>query len=66
MNWLKQIRKQRGFTQMRLGKAIGKYQPFIHNIEKHYYVPTEEEKQMLAQALGVSVSDIFPQDVRLS
>lgn len=65
MNRLKQIRKQKGFTQTELGRAIGKYQPFIYNIEKHYYVPIEEEKEKLTQVLGVSVTDIFSEDERL-
>ena len=60
MNRLKEIRKQEGFTQVELGKEVGKYQSFIHNIERCYYFPTEKEKQELAQALGVSIPDIFP------
>jgi DNA-binding XRE family transcriptional regulator len=59
MNKLKEIRRQKRLTQIELGQAIGKYQSFIHNIEKGYYLPTDEEKQLLAQVLRVNVSDIF-------
>ena len=62
MNRLKEIRKQKGLTQQELGRAVGKYQSFIHNIERGYYKPTMQEKEALARLLGVEISDIFPRD----
>ena len=61
MNRLREIRKQRGFTQQELGRAVGKYQPFIYNIEKGYYDPTMQEKETLVRVLEVDISDIFPE-----
>ena len=61
MNRLKETRKQKGFTQQELGRAVGKYQPFIYNIERGYYNPTMQEKETLARVLGVDICDIFPE-----
>ena len=60
MNRLKEIRKQKGFTQQELGRTVGKYQTFIYNIEREYYVPTIQEKEILAKVLEVDVSELFP------
>ena len=60
MNKLREIRKQRGLTQYELGKAIGKYVSFISNVETGKLSPWTSEKEALAKALGVQVSDIFP------
>ena len=60
MNNLRKIRKQKGFTQYELGKAIGKYQTRIWHIEKGYYRAKEWEKEALARVLGVDINDIFP------
>ena len=63
MNNLRKIRKQKGFTQYELGKAIGKYQTRIWHIEKGYYPAKEWEKKALARVLGVNVSEIFTDTV---
>jgi len=59
MNRLREIRKQKELTQTELGKAVGKYQPYVHLIERHDYKTTAEQKQTLANVLGVTVEDIF-------
>ncbi len=60
MNKLREIRKLKGLTQYELGKAIRKYVSFISNVETGKYDPWPNEKEALAKALGVQVSDIFP------
>jgi len=60
MNNLRKIRKQKSLTQYELGKAIGKYQALIWQIEKGYCQPKVRIKLTLAQVLGVGISDIFP------
>ena len=62
MNRLREIRKQRRITQQELGRAVGKYQSYIHNIEKGYYTPSMQEKEYLAMSLELKVTDIFPNE----
>ncbi len=60
MNRLREVRKQKGFIQQELGRAVGKYQTYIYLIEKGYLNPPIHEKEALARVLDVDVSDIFP------
>ena len=60
MNNLRKIRKLRSLTQYELGKAIGKYASFISKVETGKLGPWTSEREALAKALGVQVSDIFP------
>lgn len=59
MNKLKEIRKLRGLTQYELGRAIGRSQAFIWQVEHGYHHPRIWDKRALAEVLRVQVSDIF-------
>ena len=61
MNKLKETRKLKGLTQYQLGKTIGKYASFISKVETGKLWPWTSEKEALAKALDVQVSDIFPE-----
>ena len=61
MNWMKEIREQKGLTQYELGRLIGKYQSRIWQIENDYCTPKEWEKEDIAYVLGLSVDEIFPE-----
>ena len=55
---LRIIRAFTGWTQRRLGMEAEISQTRVHEIEKGYYVPSDEEKIRIAAALNVSVEDI--------
>ena len=62
MNRLKEIRRLKGMTQYELVMAIRLYQTRIFQWERGYYIPRKSEKEALAEALKVSVKDIFPNE----
>jgi transcriptional regulator with XRE-family HTH domain len=58
-NQLKLIRTIKGKTQVELALETGFSQTMVSNFENSLSEPTQVEKERLAGALGVSVSDIF-------
>ena len=60
MNRLKEFRQKRGFSQYWLGRAIGKYQNRIWQLENGYAEPKDWEKEVLATVLGVPAQELFP------
>jgi len=62
MNRLRLIRLTKNITQLELGLLSRIHQPKISLIERGLVVPTESEKKRLADALNVSVVEIFGGD----
>ena len=60
MNKLKEVRKAKGLSQYQLGRAIGKYQTRIWQLESGYAEAGEEERERIASVLGVAVEEVFP------
>ncbi len=58
-NRLKDIRLQKQFTQESLADAVGVTRQSIISIEKEKFVPSVKLALQLAQALHVSLSDLF-------
>ena len=61
-NRVKEVRERKGITQYELGRLLGKYQSWIWQVENGYSVPREWEKVAIAEVLGVSPSEIFPEN----
>jgi transcriptional regulator with XRE-family HTH domain len=55
LQMIRAIKKQR---QWDLGRATGIHQSKISLIEHGYIVPNDEEKALIAEALGVAVNEI--------
>ncbi|MBI5032999.1 MAG: helix-turn-helix transcriptional regulator [Chloroflexi bacterium] len=58
-NRLKDIRLERQFTQESLADTVGVTRQTIISIEKEKFVPSVRLALQLAQALGVSLDDLF-------
>ena len=58
-NQVREMRIERRFTQEDLGAAVGLTRQSILAIEKGRFTPSIHTALMLAQALGVSVDQIF-------
>ena len=56
---LKQLRKDKGLTQAKLGEAVGVDARSIRRWERGDRWPEPENIQALAKALGVRVRDLF-------
>lgn len=56
----KRERFLRGFKQVDLMRKTGIYNNKISLIENGLLIPTREEKEKLAEALGVPVGKLFP------
>lgn len=54
-----EVRRERGLTQEELSLATGVHRNYIGGIERGERSPTVEKIATLAQALGVSLSDLF-------
>lgn len=60
---LKEIRQKAGMTQEKLAEVSGVSRPTIWQIENRFdYDTSIGTLERLAEALGVKVSDIFPED----
>lgn len=55
---LREVRKRP--TQWELASRTGIQQPRISLIENGYVKPTEDEKAKIAEALGLTVDEVFP------
>lgn len=61
-NKIKQIRKAKGLTQEELGRRTGKTQTYIARLEvggTSLNKMTVENAKLIADALGVEISDLF-------
>lgn len=58
---LKTLRKQKGLTQVQLGKISGLSQSYISDLEKNYFVSSPTIRQVLAlsDALDVDKVELF-------
>lgn len=59
-NKIKEIRKQKGFTQEEVAKKAGISANYFAKIERGTINTTIKKASQIAKALGVDVSDIFP------
>ena len=58
---LRKVRMLKGLNQYDIACRTGITQSRLSLIENDYYEPKPEERQKLAEALGVSVEEIFPE-----
>ena len=59
LNRLKEVRLQKQFTQESLADTVGVTRQTIISIEKERFVPSVKLALQLAQALHVSLEDLF-------
>lgn len=59
-NKIKELRKQKGFTQEALAKKAGISSNYFAKIERGTINTSVEKANKIAKALGVAVSEIFP------
>lgn len=59
---LKRLRTEQSMAQEGLSVRSGVYRGLISAIETHGRNPSLKTKSLLAEALGVKVSDIWPDD----
>lgn len=57
---IKDYRKQKGWTQLELGKKIGMGKNAISNYEKGFRTPKKDTMFALAEAFNISIDDLFP------
>lgn len=62
---IKNLRRSRGISQAKLAEKSGLSQAAISMIEKGMKSPTLTTLEKIAQALGVSVSDLLEDDEKL-
>lgn len=60
MNRLRKARLRVDKSQLKLMKTTGIFYSTISRIERGWLNPTEEQKEKLAKALGVSKNWLFP------
>jgi len=63
MNRLRIVRAEKRISQFRLRLETGINSTKISFFENDLVEPTEDEKNKLAKALGVSVEEIFPDHI---
>jgi len=63
MNRLKEARFKKSKSQIQLFKETGIWTSKISYFENGYWIPTEEEKIRLANALDVKKDWLFPKDI---
>ena len=59
-NYIKKHREEADLTREQLGEMIGVSKSTISNWERDLTDPTPTQRQDVAMALGVSMSDVFP------
>lgn len=59
---IRNLRKEKGYTQAQLADATGINRAMIGRIENKDYVPTVEQLQALGETLGFEVVDMFTWD----
>ncbi len=58
---LKIARIRAGFSQHKLAFKIGISQTIISTFEQGYKKPNQEQAELIAEALNVSIKNIFPE-----
>ena len=58
MKTIKELREERGWTQLQLGNKLGVTPVTVYNWERGRHVPTAAQVRALARAFGVSMDDI--------
>lgn len=56
---IKELRENRGFTQLKLADMLDMEASNLSKIERGVQIPKEESLIKLTQALGVSIKDLF-------
>jgi transcriptional regulator with XRE-family HTH domain len=64
MNRLKEIRLQKGFSQLDLAKETNIAPTDISRIENNWLQPYPEWRKRMAKALDVAESDLFPENIK--
>lgn len=64
MNRIKALRKEKGVTQILLAKLAEVSQPYINDLENNRRGAKPETYKRIADALGVSVDDLFADDTK--
>ena len=62
--WLKQLRKQRGYSARALAQAVGVSKEIVYRWESGATNPTDENKAALASVLGEDVYQHFETELR--
>jgi len=62
VNTLKKVRKERGLSQLRLAMVTGIAPTEISRIENGWIRPWPGWRKRLARALGVTESELFPDE----
>ena len=62
MNRVHEVRTKTRKTQAQISSLTGLAQPYISYIERGFWNPTDEEKIKIANALGVEVGWLFPNE----
>jgi transcriptional regulator with XRE-family HTH domain len=65
MNRIKLLRQRRNMSQAELAEQSGLSQPFISRLERGESEVTSENLRAIADALGVSVSELYPEEAGL-
>lgn len=60
-NRLRVWRAERHITQLRLAKKAGLHTQTLSYIENGHIQATDQQRRVIAKALGVSVQDVFPE-----
>lgn len=59
-NRIRELREAIGMSQEKLAEAANLSRPFLSTIETGSAVPTVAKAAAIANALGVTISDLFP------
>ena len=59
INHVRELRKERGFTQEQLARELGVSRQTINSIERGRYVPSLDLALLTARFFGCPVEDIF-------
>ena len=58
-NCVRQLREEAGYTQVVFGEKCGFYQTYLSRIETGKANPTLNAMEVIAQALGLSIFELF-------
>ena len=62
MNRLKEIRKRRGLSQLKLAHLTGIQPSEISRVENGWLIPYPSWRKRLADALDITEAEVFPTD----
>lgn len=65
MNRIKEIREQKQVRQKDLAAAVGISQPYLHDLENGRRGARPDTYKRIAEALGVSVRDLFEDEEKV-